>query len=67
MRLSPTWGLQLRATVAAISTAWVVYATGWGSLLVIAYTIAIADAIRVHGCARVAARTRVEHRRRLRR
>jgi diguanylate cyclase (GGDEF)-like protein/PAS domain S-box-containing protein len=48
-RLSAKWGLQLRAAVAAISTAWVVYATGWGSLLVIAYAIAIADAMRVHG------------------
>ncbi len=48
-RLSPMWGLQLRAAVAAISTAWVIYATGWGSLLVIAYAIAIADAMRVHG------------------
>jgi diguanylate cyclase (GGDEF)-like protein len=48
-RLSPTWGLQLRAAVAAISTGWVIYATGWGSLLVIAYAIAIADAMRVHG------------------
>ncbi len=48
-RLPPAWGLQLRAAVAAISTAWVVYATGWGSLLVIAYAIAIADAMRVHG------------------
>jgi diguanylate cyclase (GGDEF)-like protein/PAS domain S-box-containing protein len=48
-RLRPEWGLQLRAAVAAISTAWVVYATGWGSVLVIAYAIAIADAMRVHG------------------
>ncbi len=48
-RLRPMWGLQLRAAVAAISTAWVVYASGWGSLLVIAYAIAIADAMRVHG------------------
>ena len=48
-RLSPTAGLQLRAAVAAISTAWVIYASGWGSLLVIAYAIAIADAMRVHG------------------
>jgi diguanylate cyclase (GGDEF)-like protein/PAS domain S-box-containing protein len=45
----PVWGLQLRAAVAAISTAWVIYASGWGSLLVIAYAIAIADAMRVHG------------------
>ncbi len=48
-KLPPIWGLQLRAAVAAISTAWVIYATGWGSLLVIAYAIAIADAMRVHG------------------
>ena len=48
-RLPPAWGLQLRSAVAAISTAWVIYATGWGSLLVIAYAIAIADAMRVHG------------------
>ncbi len=48
-KLPPVWGLQLRAAVAAISTAWVIYATGWGSLLVIAYAIAIADAMRVHG------------------
>ena len=47
--LPPAWGLQLRAAVAAISTAWVVYASGWGSLLVIAYAIGIADAMRVHG------------------
>jgi len=48
-RLRPAVGLHLRAAIAAISTAWVVYATGWGSLLVIAYAIAIADAMRVHG------------------
>jgi len=48
-RLTPNAGLQLRAAVAAMSTAWVVYATGWGSLLVIAYAVAIADAMRVHG------------------
>ena len=29
-RLSPALGLQMRAAVAALSTAWVVYATGWG-------------------------------------
>jgi len=48
-RLPGSWGLQLRAAVAAISTAWVIYAAGWGSLLVIAYAIAVADAMRVHG------------------
>jgi diguanylate cyclase (GGDEF)-like protein len=48
-RLSPTVGLQLRTATAAISTAWVVYATGWGSILVIGYGIGIADLMRVHG------------------
>lgn len=42
-------GVQLRAAVAALSTAWFVYATGLGSLLVIAYAIGIADAVRVYG------------------
>jgi len=48
-RLSAALGLQLRAAVAALSTAWVVYATGWGSILVIGYGVGIADAMRVHG------------------
>jgi diguanylate cyclase (GGDEF)-like protein len=48
-RLSPTRGLHLRAGVAAISTAWVVYATGWGSMLVIGFGVGIADLLRVHG------------------
>jgi diguanylate cyclase (GGDEF)-like protein len=48
-RLAPMVGLELRTATAAISSAWVVYATGWGSLLVIAYGIGIADLMRVHG------------------
>lgn len=48
-RFSPAVGLQLRTATAALSTAWVVYATGWGSLLVIGYGIGIADLMRVHG------------------
>ena len=48
-RLSPTVGLQLRTATAAISTGWVVYATGWGSILVIGYGIGIADLMRAHG------------------
>ncbi len=48
-RLPGSWGLHMRAAIAAISTGWVIYAAGWGSLLVIAYAIAIADAMRVHG------------------
>jgi diguanylate cyclase (GGDEF)-like protein/PAS domain S-box-containing protein len=42
-------GVQLRAAVVALSTGWFVYATGLGSLLVIAYAIGIADAVRVYG------------------
>lgn len=48
-RLSPTRGLHLRTAVAAISTAWVVYATGWGPILLIGFAIGIADAVRIHG------------------
>jgi len=48
-RLTPERGLQLRAATAAVSTAWVVYATGWGSILVIGYGVGIADLLRVHG------------------
>ena len=47
--LSPTAGLQLRTATAAITSAWVVYAAGWGSFMAIAYAIGIADAMRVHG------------------
>ena len=46
---SPTVGLHLRTATAAISTGWVVYASGWGSILVIGYGIGIADLMRVHG------------------
>jgi diguanylate cyclase (GGDEF)-like protein len=48
-KLSPAAGLHLRAGTAAVSTAWVVYATGWGSLLVIGFGVGIADLLRVHG------------------
>jgi len=48
-RMSPTVGLQVRAATAAISTAWVIYATGWGSILVIGFGVGIADAMRAHG------------------
>jgi diguanylate cyclase (GGDEF)-like protein len=48
-RMSPTLGLQMRAATAAISTAWVIYATGWGSILVIGFGVGIADAMRAHG------------------
>ena len=48
-KLAPIRGLHLRSATAAVSTAWVVYATGWGSLLVIGYGVGIADLLRVHG------------------
>ena len=48
-KLSPTVGLHLRTATAAISTAGVVYATGWGSILVIGYGVGIADALRARG------------------
>jgi diguanylate cyclase (GGDEF)-like protein len=48
-RMSPELGLQLRAATAAVSTAWVIYATGWGSILVIGFGVGIADAMRAHG------------------
>jgi diguanylate cyclase (GGDEF)-like protein len=48
-RMSPELGLQLRAATAAISTSWVIYATGWGSILVIGFGVGIADALRAHG------------------
>ena len=47
--LAPAVGLQLRTATAAISSAWVIYAAGWGSFMAIAYAIGIADAMRVHG------------------
>jgi len=48
-RLSEVPALHVRSAVAAFSTAWFVYACGWGSLTVIAYAIAIADTMRVYG------------------
>ncbi len=48
-RVSNTLGLHVRMATAALSTAWVVYATGWGPILVIGYAIGIADALRLHG------------------
>jgi diguanylate cyclase (GGDEF)-like protein len=47
--LAPAPGLHLRAATAAVTTAWVVYATGWGSMLVIGFGVGIADLLRAHG------------------
>ena len=49
-----------RAATAAVSTAWVVYATGWGSILVIGFGVGIADLLRVARIARVEARSVLE-------
>jgi diguanylate cyclase (GGDEF)-like protein len=48
-RLTPVKGLHLRAATAAVSTAWVIYATGWGSILLIGFGVGIADLLRVYG------------------
>jgi diguanylate cyclase (GGDEF)-like protein/PAS domain S-box-containing protein len=48
-RLSRAAAIHARTAMAAFSTAWFVYATGLGSLLVVAYALGIADAMRVHG------------------
>jgi diguanylate cyclase (GGDEF)-like protein/PAS domain S-box-containing protein len=48
-RLPLRAAVHARTAMAALSTAWFVYATGLGSLLVVAYAIGIADAMRVHG------------------
>jgi diguanylate cyclase (GGDEF)-like protein/PAS domain S-box-containing protein len=48
-RIDPTIAMHLRTGVSAFSTAWFVYASGWGPILVMAYAIGIADAIRVRG------------------
>jgi diguanylate cyclase (GGDEF)-like protein/PAS domain S-box-containing protein len=48
-RLPRSGAIHARTAMAAFSTAWFVYATGLGSLLVVAYALGIADAMRVHG------------------
>jgi diguanylate cyclase (GGDEF)-like protein/PAS domain S-box-containing protein len=45
----PDLRLHLRLALAAFSTTWVVYATGWGPILVIGYAVGIADVLRGEG------------------
>jgi diguanylate cyclase (GGDEF)-like protein/PAS domain S-box-containing protein len=45
----PELRLHLRLALAAFSTTWVVYATGWGPILVIGYVVGIADVMRGEG------------------
>lgn len=49
-RTAPTGvSIQVRAGVAAITTTLIIYATGWGSMIVIGYAIGIADIIHTDG------------------
>jgi diguanylate cyclase (GGDEF)-like protein len=41
--------IQVRAAVAAITTTLIIYATGWGSMIVIGYALGIADVIHSEG------------------
>src|SRR4051794_21151356 len=41
--------IQVRAAVAAITTTLIIYATGWGSMIVVGYAIGIADVIHSDG------------------
>jgi diguanylate cyclase (GGDEF)-like protein len=41
--------LHVRLAVAAFSTTWVVYATGWGPILLIGYAVGIADVLSQEG------------------
>ncbi len=50
-RPGPGLPLQVRLAVSALSTAAVIYAAGWGSMLVIAYAVGIAEIVRTNGSA----------------
>lgn len=41
--------LHTRLAIASFSTTWVVYATGWGPILMIGYAVGIADVLRQEG------------------
>lgn len=45
----PDVRLHMRLALAAFSTTWVIYATGWGPILVIGYAVGIADVLRSEG------------------
>jgi diguanylate cyclase (GGDEF)-like protein len=46
---SPSVRINVRAAVAAISTTVIIYATGWGSMIIIGYALGIADIIHSDG------------------
>ena len=48
-RMSPTLGFATARGHRRREPSWVVYATGWGSILVIGFGVGIADALRAHG------------------
>jgi diguanylate cyclase (GGDEF)-like protein/PAS domain S-box-containing protein len=48
-RPGPGVAMQVRLAVAAFSTAAVIYAAGWGSMLVIGYAVGIAEIVRTNG------------------
>ncbi|MGZ6995766.1 MAG: diguanylate cyclase domain-containing protein [Acidimicrobiia bacterium] len=47
--VSPRLRIHVRAGLAAISTTLIVYATGWGSMIIIGYALGIADVIHSDG------------------
>jgi diguanylate cyclase (GGDEF)-like protein/PAS domain S-box-containing protein len=49
VNVHPDLRLHLRLALAAFSTTWVVYATGWGPILAIGYAVGIADVLRGEG------------------
>lgn len=50
-RPGPGVPMQLRLAVSACSTAAVIYAAGWGSMLVIGYAVGVAEIVRSNGSA----------------
>jgi diguanylate cyclase (GGDEF)-like protein len=46
---SATVRINVRAAIAAISTTFIIYATGWGSMIIIGYALGIADVIHSDG------------------
>jgi diguanylate cyclase (GGDEF)-like protein len=47
--VSPRVRIQVRSAVAAVTTTLIIYATGWGSMIIIGYALGIADIIHTEG------------------
>jgi diguanylate cyclase (GGDEF)-like protein len=47
--ISPRARIHVRAGVAAITTTLIIYATGWGSMIIVGYALGIADVIHTEG------------------